>query len=95
MVADFGDDIGMAKHHECRVGIGAARKPARVAGLLAAADLEREVAQGVGGQQRLVDRGFVDLGDALLALADHRGPAVFLESRHRRREVSDAPRKRG
>jgi hypothetical protein len=53
-----------------------------VAGGLAAADLQRQVAQCIGGQQRLIGRGGRGrIGNGGLAVTDHRLRGEFVETR--------------
>ena len=57
VVADLGDDIGMAQHDQRGIGLGAGGESAGVAGRLRAADLQGQIAQCVGREQRLIGGG--------------------------------------
>jgi hypothetical protein len=98
VVADLGDDVGVAEHDQRRIGLGAGGEAARMAGSLAAADLQREIAQRVGHQQGLVGGRcrIIGIGDRAGALAETAGAAacsveagpgvgVMLDARRRRR----------
>jgi hypothetical protein len=57
VMAHLGDDVGVAQHDQGRIGLGAGSEAAGMAGGLGAADLQGQVAQGVGRQQGLVGGG--------------------------------------
>ena len=91
VMADLGDDIGVAEHHQCRVGIGAGGKAARMPGGLGTGDLQREVTQCVGHEQCLVcSAGVIRLADRLVAAGDDRGPRVLGKAGPRLAEMLDA-----
>ena len=91
MVTDFGDDIGVAEHHQRRVRLGAGGETARVAGTLGGGHLQGQVAQCVGAEQRLVDSLVVaTVGDGLLTGGDHRLVGVAGEFRPGFAEILDA-----
>ena len=56
MVADLGHHVAVAQQMQRGHRVGAGGEAARVAGRLAAGDLQGQVAQRVGGQQGLIDR---------------------------------------
>ncbi len=55
VVADLGHHVAVAQQMQRGDRVGAGGEAARVAGRLAAGDLQRQVAQRVGGEQGLVD----------------------------------------
>ena len=57
VVADLGHHVAVAQQMQRGDCVGAGGEAAGVAGGLAAGDLQRQVAQRVGGEQRLIDRG--------------------------------------
>jgi hypothetical protein len=91
VVAHLGDDVLVAQHHQGGMGLGGGGIAARMARGLAAADLQGQVAQGIGRQQGLEDglRGG-RVGEGGLALADDRAGGQLVAARPSGGEILDA-----
>jgi hypothetical protein len=72
VMADLGDDVGVAKQRQRRDGVSGAREAARMPGLLGGTELQGGVAQGVRDEPGLEHGGVVDAAQAAGRLIHHR-----------------------
>ena len=94
MVTDLGEDIGVPKHYQRAIGLGARGKTARMARGLGTGDLQCEITQRIGAEQGLIHRrGIGGAVNGGRTWGDDR-LTVALKLRTRPGEVLDAVTKR-